>query len=1073
MTSQARSHPTPKAAPRAINFLASLAAILILSINASSHQQTGRDVRALDPGKPVEREIAGGQAHYYEVALTRGQYIRVVADQRGIDLTVAFVEPGGRKIAEIDRPGAWGVEALSAIAETSGVHQFFVQPAEENALAARYEVKIEEIRAATPRDEDRVAAERAFAEGVRLKGEGKKDSLEKALKTYQRALALWLSLGDRREEACTLNQIGVVYDSQGDKRKALDHYSRALPLMRSEKDRGGEALTLKNIGSVYRVMGDKVKAEEYLAQSLSIWRETGDRTGEAQTLNNLGILYDSTGESQKARDSYNLSLRISRETGDLYLQGQTLSNIGALYRSLGDMQKALDYFNQALPLRRAAHDRAGEAYTLNNTGMIYRSMGQTQKAIDCYDQALAIWRETGDRYGEAMTMGNIGVVYHYLGDLSKAIEFHSQALSLRRTLGDRPGEAYTLNNLGQLHARMGDPRKGLELLDQAIAIFQYTGDLSAETATLFAAAGIERASGNFDRARSRLEAAIANVELLRQRVVSPDERASFFATAQRCYEAYINLLMSLEKMRPSEGHVALALEASERTRARNLIDLLAETRANIREGVDKSLLESERVLQHSLNEKAEEQMRLLKGEHTREQAEAMAKEIADLTSRFREAQAQIRIKSPRYGALTQPRPLGLKEIQQQLLDGDTALLEYSLGQQSSHLWVVTQAEIRGFELPRRSEIEAAARLAYDLLTARNRREKSETPQQFQARLVETEARYKEAATKLGQMLLGQAAPLLGNKRLLIVADGALQYVPFAALPSTQSSTDKEQGKGDYRPLIMDHEIISLPSISVLAVLRNEAAYRRRAPKLVAAIADPVFEKDDPRLKSFVEHQTRVGVSKPDSDLESSAREVGLLDAGARLPRLPFTKQEAVAIMSLAPRPQRKLAVDFEASKKTATSTTLSQYRIIHFATHGLLNSAHPELSGLVLSLVDERGRRQDGFLRLHEIYNLKLAADLVVLSACQTGLGKEIKGEGLIGLTRGFMYAGSARVMASLWKVDDEATAELMKQFYARLLKEGQSPAAALRRAQMSLLNQKDWQSPYYWAAFVLQGEWK
>ncbi|MEW6209445.1 MAG: CHAT domain-containing tetratricopeptide repeat protein [Acidobacteriota bacterium] len=1070
MTSQTRSHPTPKAAPRAINILALLAAILNLSINASSHQQTGRDVRALDPGKPVEREIAGGQTHYYKVTLTRGQYIRVVADQRGIDLTVAFVEPDGRKIAEIDRPGAWGVEALSAIAEASGVYQFFVQPAEGNALTARYEVRIEEMRTATPRDEDRVAAERAFAEGSRLKGEGKKDSLERALEAYQRALALWLSFGDRREEACTLNQIGAVYDSQGDKRKALDHYNRALLLIRSEKDRGGEALTLKNIGSVYRVMGDKGKAEEYLTQSLSIWRETGDRAGEAQTLNNLGILYNSTGESQKAIDSYNLSLSISRETGDLYLQGQTLSNIGALYRSLGDMQKALDYFNQALPLRRAARDRTGEAYTLNNTGMIYRLMGQMQKAIDCYNQALAIWRETGDRYGEAMTMGNIGVVYHYLGDLSKAIEFHSQALSLRRALGDRPGEAYTLNNLGQLQARMGDSRKGLEMLDQAIAIFQSTGNLSAETATLFAAAGIERTSGNFDRARSRLEAAIANVELLRQRVVSPDERASFFATAQRCYEAYINVLMSLEKMRPSEGHIALALEASERTRARNLIDLLAETRANIREGVDKSLLESERLLKQSLNEKAEEQMRLLTGEHTREQAEAMAKEIADLTSRFREAQAQIRIRSPRYGALTQPRPLNLKEIQQQLLDGTTALLEYSLGQQSSHLWVVTQAEIRGFELPRRSEIESAARLVYDLLTARNRGEKSETPQQRQSRLAETEARYKEAATKLGQMLLSQAAPLLGDKRLLIVADGALQYVPYAALPSTQSSKD------GYRPLIMDHEIISLPSVSVLAVLRNEAAYRRRATKLVAAIADPVFEKDDPRLKSIVGHP-RVGV-RPDSDFESSAlassaREVGLADAGARLPRLPFTKQEAVAIMSLAPRSQRKLAVDFEASKKTATSAALSQYRIIHFATHGLLNSAHPELSGLVLSLVDERGQRQDGFLRLHEIYNLKLAADLVVLSACRTGLGKEIKGEGLIGLTRGFMYAGSARVMASLWKVDDEATAELMKQFYARLLKEGQTPAAALRGAQMSLLNQKDWQSPYYWAAFVMQGEWK
>jgi CHAT domain-containing protein len=193
----------------------------------------------------------------------------------------------------------------------------------------------------------------------------------------------------------------------------------------------------------------------------------------------------------------------------------------------------------------------------------------------------------------------------------------------------------------------------------------------------------------------------------------------------------------------------------------------------------------------------------------------------------------------------------------------------------------------------------------------------------------------------------------------------------------------------------------------------------------------------------------------------------------RIPRLPGTRREAAAITALVPTTERKQALDFEASRVTATSEELSQYRIIHFATHGLLNSQHPELSGIVLSLVDAQGKPQDGFLRLHEIYNLKLPAELVVLSACQTGLGKEIKGEGLVGLTRGFMYAGAARVMASLWKVDDRATAELMKQFYQGMVKDGLRPAAALRAAQVAMWKQQRWQEPYYWAAFVLQGEWK
>jgi CHAT domain-containing protein len=339
------------------------------------------------------------------------------------------------------------------------------------------------------------------------------------------------------------------------------------------------------------------------------------------------------------------------------------------------------------------------------------------------------------------------------------------------------------------------------------------------------------------------------------------------------------------------------------------------------------------------------------------------------------------------------------------------------------------------------------------------------------------------------MLLSPVASQLGAKRLLIVADGALQYVPFGALPKLGAG---ERGGGragekgvkslSPAPLIVDHEIISLPSASSLAVLRKELTGRKTAAKALALFADPVFASDDPRLQRA---QAQAG-QKPESQaagasetpeaghpLTRSVRESGVADAGVRIPRLPGTRREASAIVAFIPEADRKQALDFDASRAAATSAELSQFRIIHFATHGLLNSTHPELSGIVLSLVDQQGRPQDGFLRLHEIYNLKLPAELVVLSACQTGLGKEIRGEGLVGLTRGFMYAGAPRVVASLWKVDDRATAELMNHFYRGMVKDGLRPAAALRAAQLAMWNQKRWSEPYYWAAFVLQGEWK
>jgi CHAT domain-containing protein len=252
------------------------------------------------------------------------------------------------------------------------------------------------------------------------------------------------------------------------------------------------------------------------------------------------------------------------------------------------------------------------------------------------------------------------------------------------------------------------------------------------------------------------------------------------------------------------------------------------------------------------------------------------------------------------------------------------------------------------------------------------------------------------------------------------------------------------------------------------VLRRELAGRRPAPKAVAVLADPVFSADDARAKpANSDHKVQVGVEMP-SDL---TRAIGNVRGG--LTRLLMTRDEAEAVFSITPRNTRLEALDFRANRTTSTSDELGQYRIVHFATHGLLNSEHPELSGLVLSLVDEQGRPQDGFLRLHEIFNLRLQAELVVLSACQTGLGKEIRGEGLVGLTRGFMYAGAARVMASLWQVNDAATAELMKRFYRRMLQRGMRPAAALRAAQIEMWRRPQWESPYYWGAFVLQGEWK
>jgi CHAT domain-containing protein len=587
----------------------------------------------------------------------------------------------------------------------------------------------------------------------------------------------------------------------------------------------------------------------------------------------------------------------------------------------------------------------------------------------------------------------------------------------------------------------------------------------------------ELGRGNLDTALAQSEAAISLMEWIRTRAGGPELRASYLAIVQNCFELRVDVLSQLHKRDPSSHYAAAALQTSESAHARSLLETLVEAGVDVRRGVAPELLKREQTITEELGAKATEQARLLGQKSTGGLLAQVGKEIKNLSAQYELVEAEIRAASTRYAELIQPQPLSLAEIREQVIDNDTVLLEYFLGEERSYLWAVTSTSIETYELPKREVVETAARRVYELLTARNRRLKFETVGERRDRIVKADADYAAAAGALSQMVLGPATAQLGQKRLLIVSDGALQYIPFASLPVP----GPEGLASTYQPLTANHEVVSLPSASTLAVLRRDVTKRKPALKTIAVFADPVFVGDDPRVRdSMTRHKilpasTAVASARPAtvrSAVERSALESGWDGEALSMSRLPFTRREAEAIKTLVPAAYRDEEVDFAASLSNATRTDLSQYRIVHFATHGFLNSRHPELSGIVLSLVDEAGRDQDGFLRAHEIYDLKIPAELVVLSGCRTGLGKEIRGEGLIGLTRAFMHAGAARVLVSLWDVNDEATAELMTRFYGRLLgREKLSPAAALRAAQVSMARDKRWSSPYFWAGFTLQGE--
>ncbi len=1050
----------------------------------------------IEPGAPVSGDLAGGEVRSYHFRLESGQYLRVVVEATDFALSLSLSGPDGRELGQTTTGGTLQPSEICLISSTPGEYRLELRSPAKESPAGHYKIRIDEPRVATAEDRRRVEAVAAVEDADRLHREGSEESLRKAVDRYLGAVALWQAAHDRSGEAKTLGSVGELLNDLGESRRALQYHQRVLEAERALKDRAGEALALNNVGYTHHLLGELAEGLEAHTAALALARKIANREEEALSLSHLGAIYSDVGDPRKAIDSLTESVALYRSLDDPSALAGTLNSLASIYDDMGQLQRALEGYREVLTLVEAAGERHGQAVTLGNIGTVYRDLGEPQKALELFEKSLALRRIIGDRRGQATSLTHIGWILDSTGQARNALEVYEQALSLQRAVEDRDGEAFTLAKLGQAYRQLGDSKKALdsygralelaravadprwesevliysaslltslgrsreasEELVQALEIKHAVADRRGEPAALFELARADLAAGDRKSAQANASEALRVIESVRTTVANAELRATFLSTFRGSFELLIDLLMTGPDHPPDDRSQALALETAERVRARSLLETLTEAGADIREGVDTGLLDRQRSFQQQLARKAEDQTKMLSGKHTEEQAAQAGREVEALAAQVDQVQAKIRAASPRYAALTQPRPLTAPEIQG-LLGKDTLLLEYFLGEKRSFVWAVGNDSLSSFPLPPRSEIEAAAKKTY----------------KESSRPAAGRPRGAGGAALLSDLILRPVAHVLGRKRLVIVADGALYLVPFAALP--------EPGKT--APLAADHELVSLPSASVLEVLRREAADRRPAPKVVAVFADPVFDRDDRRVRS----DAPAGVDRPgreaahapaaedtiETALTRSARDLGAASTGPLFPRLPFSRQEATAILELVPPSRRKAALDFDASRTTAMGADLSQYRFLHFATHGILDAVHPDLSGLVLSLVNREGRDQDGFLPAMEIFNLRLSADMVVLSACRTALGREIRGEGLVGLTRAFMYAGTSRVVASLWRVDDAATAELMKRFYQGMLGPRKlRPAAALRQAQLAVAKQKRWRDPFYWAGFVLQGEW-
>lgn len=908
------------------------------------------------------------------------------------------------------------------------------------------------------------------------------DSPRKALPFYEGAYELYERAGDQWGKGQVQNNIGIAYALLGDFREALGHYEQSLPIWQAARDRNMEANAYNNIAGALEALGDPTQALAKYQQALSIWRETGSARL-ASAFNNVGEINHGLGDTQAAFDNYGQALTLYREQKNAGGEANVLNNVGLIYADMGDAQTALEKFNESLSLWQSLGQKRGQAQALDNMGYACYLLGRYDEALGHYRQAREIFGEVGDAQGESYALTLTGMIYAARGDTPKALDSYEQAKKIQEDRGLKLGRAITLDKIANAYASAGDPRRAADSFREALDLWV---DLRAERGraeSLYGLARLERAQGNLAGARDLIGQAIKIVESLRYKTANQQLRTTLLASRHDYYELDVDVKMRLAEQTASGAFAEAAFESSEQGRARGLLDLLSEARADIRAGITPELAVEERELKGRLDA-VSDRLLALRGSRPRPQDSArvsgeigtLEREFDALSLRYDDLLARVRSRSPRYAQLMQPTPPKAAAIKG-LIDPDTMLLEYALCDERGYLWAVTREGVEGYRLGGRAEIQQAAARLRKLIASYGSRAPGEGAAQYVDRLRESAREYRERAAELGRLILGPVAGRIGSKRLVVIADGELQLIPFDALlvPGAPTAPRRAVGvDGGAPPLGLTNEVVYLPSASTLALLRG-AAPAHAAAKKVAVFADPVFDFNDERVAAARRQITPGDPSAAKTAaLGGALRDLGAAAGDVKLERLRYTLEEADAITSIVPAGSAMKAVGFAASRANATAPAVADYRIVHFATHALLNDRRPELSGLVMSLVDERGRWQDGFLRLGDIYNLRLPADLVVLSACRTGVGSEVRGEGLIGLARGFMYAGAGSIVVSLWKVDDEATKELMKNFYRHMLKDGMPASAALRLAKSEVMQARDeWRAPYFWAGFVLEGDWR
>jgi CHAT domain-containing protein/tetratricopeptide (TPR) repeat protein len=972
--------------------------------------------------------------------------------------------PPGEICVFLEQPSAALAPAWAAIDRASALYARGDRASWREALAA-YQEALAAFRAAADRPGE-ARASFALAVVSRLVDEPKA-----ALREGVEALPLLVEV-DGKLAAALANEIGLDHLLLGENAAARGSFEQAQKLAEGNGDPFNQAVARSNLCRMNAAAGDLagaracyVSAREALAQAqapaleaaawisagriedllgepeaalsdyreaLDLQKKVGDELGRARTLNNLGLLEQELGRFDEGVAAYAEALEKFTALADRRWQARVKNNLGLAYKQVGQKEAAQVQWQAALPLWREAGDAAGEASTSLNLALAALDAGRADDASARIDGALALYRAAGDRRGEGVALAAKAREQAARGEPEAARATFSQALERLVAVGDLAQQADAQNGLGELELAAKNYPAAHPSFERSLALARTLGQRRREAKALSGLGRLARAEGHLEPVLGYFDQALAALESERIHLPGAEAQTQFSDLSSGLSEGGIEAALALDRAHPGAGWSAQALARVERSHGRALVELLAQAGVDLEAAIDPARAARRNELSRRLAAKAERAA----GNASEAIRAQLGREAAEIGTELDLLDAQTRAQAPAVKALLDPPALDPQTFAAGL-DSDTLLLVFHLGAERSTLWSLVRGRIASFDLPSRRELEGAA---LDLFRGLRRFDPAERESE------------QTALAALGRRLLGPVAGELGHRRIVIVTDGALAYLPWAALAIP----------GTGRPLVAEHEISFVPSLSALAAVRERAASRVPAHGLIAALADPVFTADDPRLAA-----KEVGMTAEESATASP-------DRGEPFERLPGSALEVERIVALTPgdtvAPRRVLA-GFAAARSALEGDGLADFRVLHFATHGVIDAANPALSGLALSRFGPAGEPIEGFLHLRDIYRLKLGADLVVLSGCETALGQEVRGEGLVGLARGFLYAGASAVVASLWPVDDRAAVAFMENFYRALWIDRLAPAAALAKAQRALAAERRTRDPAFWAGWVLLGD--